>query len=183
MPDAACTATETDVPGGARTAAIPSSTDAKLDQVTFYTRTLAVPARRDVGSKATTPRPGSCSTSIGCTACHTRRADDRPVATSPPLDQQTIRPYTDLLLHDMGRPGRRPARRRRLRHASGAPRRCGASAWSRPSTATPASSTTAAPAASRRPSCGTAARPKAQVRFTDLDRADRSAILDFLESL
>ena len=43
--------------------------------------------------------------------------------------------------------------------ASGARRRCGASAWSRPSTATPGSCTTAGPAASRRPCCGTVARP------------------------
>ena len=51
------------------TAATPSSTTSKLDQVTFYTRTLAVPARRDVGA-ADTDRGQELFEQIGCASCH-----------------------------------------------------------------------------------------------------------------
>ncbi len=47
----------------------PELDDHKLDQVTFYTRTLAVPARRDVG----TPDTGAGQETfeeIGCASCH-----------------------------------------------------------------------------------------------------------------
>ena len=68
--------------------------------MTFYTRTLAVPARRDVGPPDT--RAGQQSfEEIGCASCHVGelRTDDSDIAA---LDEQVIRPYTDLLLHDMG---------------------------------------------------------------------------------
>lgn len=73
---------------------------AKLDRVTFYTRTLAVPARRDVGD-ATTDAGEATFAELGCSSCHS------PILTTGASDvdalaDQTIRPYTDLLLHDMG---------------------------------------------------------------------------------
>lgn len=41
----------------------------KLDRVTFYSRTLAVPARRDVGTRATDA--GECHfRQLGCESCH-----------------------------------------------------------------------------------------------------------------
>jgi len=72
----------------------------KLQRVTFYARTLTVPARRDVGHADTSAGERSFS-DLGCSACHrlelkTGRSD---VAA---LGEQTIRPYTDMLLHDMG---------------------------------------------------------------------------------
>ena len=76
-----------------------------------------------------------------------RPAPNHPFAE---LRSQTIQPYTDLLLHDMGpdlADDSAPEFARR-RPASGARRRCGASASSRPSAATPACCTTAARAAS-----------------------------------
>jgi CxxC motif-containing protein (DUF1111 family) len=78
----------------------PELNDRKLAQVTFYTRTLAVPARRDVDDADTTAGQASFET-IGCASCHlpellTGSSD------LAPLEDQTIRPYTDLLLHDMG---------------------------------------------------------------------------------
>ena len=161
----------------------PELDDRKLDQVTFYTRTLAVPARRDVGDADTAragalrrPRLRVAATSPSC-------APARPTSTAldRPGDPPVHRPAAP-------RHGRRPRRRPRPtamadRHASGARRRCGASAWSRPSTATPASCTTAGRATSRRRSSGTAARPRPRAtRFRALDakggRAPR-----FLESL
>lgn len=72
----------------------------KLERVTLYTRTLAVPARRDVEAPA--PSEGERTfEEIGCTACHlpqlrTGRSD------IPALADADIHPYTDLLVHDMG---------------------------------------------------------------------------------
>ena len=78
----------------------PELSDEKLARVTFYTRTLAVPARRDVGAR-TTDQGSRLFASLGCAACHVPelRTGETDVA---PLAEQTIRPYTDLLLHDMG---------------------------------------------------------------------------------
>ncbi len=71
-----------------------------LERVTTYTRTLAVPARRKVGDHAT--RAGERTIArLGCTACHLPEL--RTAGSDiPALADQTIRPYTDLLLHDMG---------------------------------------------------------------------------------
>jgi CxxC motif-containing protein (DUF1111 family) len=78
----------------------PEVSDDKLDRVVFYTRTLAVPARRDVGD-ATTARGEDLFEQLNCSACHVSelRTGDADVEA---LSNQTIRPYTDLLLHDMG---------------------------------------------------------------------------------
>jgi CxxC motif-containing protein (DUF1111 family) len=71
-----------------------------LERVTFYTRTLAVPARRAVGSAATDGGERTFA-KIGCGSCHLPelKTGDSDVAG---LRDQLIRPYTDLLLHDMG---------------------------------------------------------------------------------
>lgn len=72
----------------------------RLERVTFYTRTLAVPARRDVGARATDAGERHFER-LGCDSCHLPelRTGDSDVAG---LSNQLIRPYTDLLLHDMG---------------------------------------------------------------------------------
>ena len=44
-----CTRRPDRLPGRSRPVATPEVDDAKLDRVVFYNRTLAVPARRDVG--------------------------------------------------------------------------------------------------------------------------------------
>lgn len=72
-----------------------------LDLVTFYSRNLAVPARRDLGD-AQVLRGKQLFYETGCTACHrpkfvTQRLKDRPEQSF-----QLIWPYTDMLLHDMG---------------------------------------------------------------------------------
>jgi len=71
-----------------------------LAQVLFYTRNLGVPARRDVDA----PQVLAGKTLFhraGCQSCHvpTFTTGD---AAEPELANQLIRPYTDLLLHDMG---------------------------------------------------------------------------------
>jgi len=78
----------------------PEVSDERLDQVTFYSRTLAVPARRDVGA-AVTDRGQELFEQTGCTSCHVAEVRTGP-SDIPALDDQVIRPYTDLLLHDMG---------------------------------------------------------------------------------
>jgi CxxC motif-containing protein (DUF1111 family) len=78
----------------------PELDDHKLGRVVFYTRTLAVPARRDVTVPDVVAGEAVFS-SIGCASCHTpelQTGDTDIVA----LRGQTIRPYTDLLLHDLG---------------------------------------------------------------------------------
>lgn len=72
----------------------------KLDRVTFYTRTLAVPARRAVGT-APTDAGERRFAALGCGSCHLPelRTGASDVAG---LRDQLLRPYTDLLLHDMG---------------------------------------------------------------------------------
>jgi CxxC motif-containing protein (DUF1111 family) len=85
---------------GAPNGGDPEIDDRKLDQVTFYTRTLAVPARRAVG----TPAPTEGQTifgHLGCAACHVDELHTGPSEIAA-LDEQVIRPYTDLLLHDLG---------------------------------------------------------------------------------
>ena len=73
----------------------------RLRKVTFYVRTLAVPAMRDVDDPEVELGARLFMTA-GCGACHTSRhvtADDHPVRA---VRSQVIFPFTDLLLHDMG---------------------------------------------------------------------------------
>ena len=70
-------------------------------KVVLYSSSLAVPARRDW--EAPQVLTGKMIfNEIGCTACHTPLLETGIHPTIPALSQQTIRPYTDLLLHDMG---------------------------------------------------------------------------------
>ncbi|MEO9873496.1 MAG: di-heme oxidoredictase family protein [Anderseniella sp.] len=76
--------------------------DEMLDLVAFYARNLAVPKRSDAQSDQVLAGKTLFS-AAGCTACHVpsfRTMDSRDVA--PEQRAQTIWPYTDLLLHDMG---------------------------------------------------------------------------------
>jgi CxxC motif-containing protein (DUF1111 family) len=76
------------------------ATDAQLDLLTFYMESVAVPARRDVEAPAV-QRGERLFGEIGCTACHTPRIETGDHA-NPVAAYQTIQPFTDLLLHDMG---------------------------------------------------------------------------------
>ena len=72
-----------------------------LEPVLLYARALAVPARRDAAD-AQIIAGEALFTQAGCGACHapTLRTGDYPAL--PAASHQTIHPYTDLLLHDMG---------------------------------------------------------------------------------
>ncbi|MFV8570359.1 di-heme oxidoredictase family protein [Marinobacter sp. SBS5] len=79
----------------------PEVTDKVAGFVTFYAKSLAVPARRNLEQK-TVQQGAKRFNEIGCAACHTPKHTTGEVADRPDLSNQTIWPYTDLLLHDMG---------------------------------------------------------------------------------
>lgn len=72
-----------------------------LDLVAFYSRNLAVPARRDIDSPDVLAGKALFYAS-GCTSCHTPKYVTRRDAGHPAQQFQLIWPYSDLLLHDMG---------------------------------------------------------------------------------
>jgi len=98
-PDQNCPTTQIDC-SASPSGGSPEVDDAKLQRVTFYSRTLAVPARRDVGLEVTDEGEGLFE-EIGCSSCHTPSFTTGETDISA-LEGQTIRPYTDLLLHDLG---------------------------------------------------------------------------------
>jgi CxxC motif-containing protein (DUF1111 family) len=80
---------------------VPEVSDALFEQIVAYQRRLAVPARR--GLDAPEVREGARRfLDAGCTACHRPTLTTAVVEDEPWLSEQTIHPYTDLLLHDMG---------------------------------------------------------------------------------
>ena len=79
----------------------PELSDEILDVVTFYIQTLAVPARRNVDDPVV-QRGEELFDSAGCTGCHIPKLQTGTLADVPAVSNQTIYPYTDLLLHDMG---------------------------------------------------------------------------------
>ena len=91
-PQASCVASPT---GGE-----PEISAERFGDVVFYARTLAVPGRPSAAD-ASVLEGRSIFDDLGCSACHT------PSWTTGPDDigalaDQSIHPYTDLLLHDMG---------------------------------------------------------------------------------
>ena len=76
--------------------------DADLTNTTFYVQTLGVPARRDVNNDQVKAGK-SLFISAKCASCHVPRLNTSSAAGLPAETAgQTIYPYTDLLLHDMG---------------------------------------------------------------------------------
>jgi CxxC motif-containing protein (DUF1111 family) len=72
-----------------------------LDLVAFYSRNLAVPARRNVDDP-TVLRGKQVFYETGCIACHTPSFVTHRLTDQPEQSFQLIWPYTDMLLHDMG---------------------------------------------------------------------------------
>ena len=100
LPRDDCTATQRDclaAPHGGE----PEVSDNILATVLFYTRNLAVPQRRDVDALEVR-RGKQLFMDAGCNQCHTPVFVTAADAAEPELANQTIRPYTDMLLHDMG---------------------------------------------------------------------------------
>lgn len=78
----------------------PELSDSFLDRLVLYTQTLAVPHRRDADDPRSA-RGELLFHEAGCAACHvpTFQTGEHELAA---LSNQTIHPFTDLLLHDMG---------------------------------------------------------------------------------
>ncbi|ABG57954.1 di-heme oxidoredictase family protein [Cytophaga hutchinsonii] len=78
----------------------PEMSNNDLDQLVFYCQTLAVPARRNWKDQEVL-RGKELFTQAKCANCHNPYfvTGTHPIAG---LSNQKIRPYTDLLLHDMG---------------------------------------------------------------------------------
>lgn len=72
-----------------------------LGQVTLYTQLLAVPVRRDVNSPNVI-RGKEIFNQMNCQGCHTASYVTGKNSPFDVLNNQTIYPYSDFLLHDMG---------------------------------------------------------------------------------
>jgi CxxC motif-containing protein (DUF1111 family) len=79
----------------------PEADDTVLDLVTFYSRNLAVPARRGLDD-AQVLRGKRLFYESGCAACHAPKFVTARLPDQPEQSFQLIWPYSDLLLHDMG---------------------------------------------------------------------------------
>lgn len=78
----------------------PELSNTTLDAAAFYTRTLAVPARRDVNDPDVL-RGEQVFSQLGCASCHVAELTTGPSPLLAVADQR-IQPFTDLLLHNMG---------------------------------------------------------------------------------
>jgi CxxC motif-containing protein (DUF1111 family) len=76
-------------------------TDSLLQSVSFYVRTLGVPARRNADN-STVLAGKQIFHEAKCAACHIPQMRTKVDVSFPELSNQVIYPYTDLLLHDMG---------------------------------------------------------------------------------
>ncbi|USG60841.1 c-type cytochrome [Sneathiella marina] len=72
-----------------------------LELVTFYSRNLAVPARRNINNPEVL-KGKEIFYNIGCVTCHRPKYVTSREGDQEELKFQLIWPYTDLLLHDMG---------------------------------------------------------------------------------
>ena len=79
----------------------PEVSDEILEVVTFYVQTLAVPARRDIDDPQV-KQGEQLFAEAQCANCHVPTLRTSVLAGVPSVSNQTIHPYTDLLLHDMG---------------------------------------------------------------------------------
>jgi CxxC motif-containing protein (DUF1111 family) len=79
----------------------PEITASRLAGTEMYVRALQVPARRN-SQDAEVLRGEELFAKAHCAVCHLPELKTGPLPPLPQLAAQTIRPYTDLLLHDMG---------------------------------------------------------------------------------
>ncbi|MEH6671879.1 di-heme oxidoreductase family protein [Halopseudomonas sp.] len=79
----------------------PEVSDEVAGFIDFYASSLAVPARRNLEDPQVMTGARLFNESQ-CAACHTPRHVTGEAPGRPDLSHQTIWPYTDLLLHDMG---------------------------------------------------------------------------------
>ncbi len=102
FPDAQCAPQQHACRGAAQAKPQPELSAARLDDIDFFTVHIAPPPQRNADD-VQVMRGSKLFAAMACAACHTPQlvtaAHPRYPATLP---AQTIAPYTDLLLHDMG---------------------------------------------------------------------------------
>ena len=104
FPDEGCAIAQTEclnVQSGGETAGEPEIPEDDLRKLVLYSSTLAVPAQRNADDPQVI-RGQTLFDQANCTACHTSTQQTGEHPTIPALSNQTIHPFTDLLLHDMG---------------------------------------------------------------------------------
>lgn len=79
----------------------PEISDAIFTRIVAYQRMLAVPARRNLDDPQVKDGARQFA-AAGCTACHRPTFTTGEAPSAPWLSRQTIHPFTDMLLHDMG---------------------------------------------------------------------------------
>jgi CxxC motif-containing protein (DUF1111 family) len=80
---------------------VPEQPDRAFNDLVFYTRALGVPARRNIDDPIV--RHGEqLFAQTQCAVCHVPEMKTGAYPEFPQLGNQSIHPYTDLLLHDMG---------------------------------------------------------------------------------
>jgi CxxC motif-containing protein (DUF1111 family) len=79
----------------------PEVVPSRLTNITFYLQALAVPARRNAGD-AEVKRGEALFAQANCAACHVPALKTGPKPALRAAADLTIYAYTDLLLHDMG---------------------------------------------------------------------------------
>ncbi|MEM7180694.1 MAG: di-heme oxidoredictase family protein [Spirochaetota bacterium] len=72
-----------------------------IDVMNSYMKTIGVPGRRN-WRDATVQQGKALMVSVGCTKCHVAEITTGTLDGFEEVSNQTIRPYSDLLLHDMG---------------------------------------------------------------------------------
>jgi CxxC motif-containing protein (DUF1111 family) len=100
FPNENCTSAQTlcaDLPNGGEH----EVSDNILEFVEFYSQHLAVPIRRNVDDPQVLLGQ-KLFDNAGCESCHRTNVKTAKRDQLPALSEQTIHPYTDLLLHDMG---------------------------------------------------------------------------------
>lgn len=75
--------------------------DESLEKLVLYTRSLAVPARR-IENRTNFDLGRKIFNDLQCSKCHVEQYKTGNSGTIGALKNVTIRPFTDLLLHDMG---------------------------------------------------------------------------------
>ncbi len=79
----------------------PEQADRPFESLNFYLRALAVPARRNADDPRVA-RGEKLFEQAQCAICHVPEVRTGDYPAVPQIARQVIRPYSDLLLHDMG---------------------------------------------------------------------------------
>lgn len=90
-----------DCPRCPAVAARPEAEREVVDAIVAYVRNLGPPPRPNAGAPQVL-RGRAVFHEIGCAQCHTPSQRTRPTASNPWLGGQTIWPYSNFLLHDLG---------------------------------------------------------------------------------